>query len=334
MKLTMNLAEKSYDIIVGSGELENAHKYFNLQRKVLILTDSGVPEKYVHTVASQCKESVVVTIEAGEGSKSLESVEKICTEMLSHGFTRTDAALAVGGGVVGDLCGFVASCYQRGIDFYNIPTTLLSQLDSSIGGKTAVNLAGVKNCVGAFHQPKGVLIDPDTLKTLDSRQLSSGLAEAIKMSATSDAQLFSFIEENSIENNIEEIIYRSLLIKKSVVEKDERETGLRRVLNFGHTVGHAIESVTGMLHGECVALGMLYLCSKDTRERLVKVLSKAKLPIECNESIDTLAETMSHDKKCDGGNIRYIYVEQIGTFSERTSGFSDFVKMLKEKNGI
>ena len=154
------------------------------------------------------------------------------------------------------------------------------------------------------------------------------------MSATSDAQLFSFIEENSIENNIEEIIYRSLLIKKSVVEKDERETGLRRVLNFGHTVGHAIESVTGMLHGECVALGMLYLCSKDTRERLVKVLSKAKLPIECNESIDTLAETMSHDKKCDGGNIRYIYVEQIGTFSERTSGFSDFVKMLKEKNGI
>ena len=155
----MNLAEKSYDIVIERGILKEANKYLNLQRKVLILTDTGVPTQYVQTVASQCKEAVVYTIEMGEGSKSLKSVEKICAEMLAHGFTRTDVAVAVGGGVVGDLCGFVASCYQRGIDFYNIPTTLLSQLDSSIGGKTAVNLAGVKNCVGAFHQPKCVLIE-------------------------------------------------------------------------------------------------------------------------------------------------------------------------------
>lgn len=333
----MNLAQKSYDIIIQRAELKNAHKYFNLQRKVLILTDSGVPAQYAQTVAAQCKESLIVTVDSGEGSKCLENVGKICEQMLKNGFSRTDAAVAVGGGVVGDLCGFVSSCYQRGIDFYNIPTTLLSQLDSSIGGKTAVNLAGVKNCVGAFYQPKGVLIDPDTLATLDRRQLASGLAEAIKMSATSDSALFEFIENENIEENIEEIIYRSLTIKKNVVEQDECESGLRRVLNFGHTVGHGIESVAGMsglLHGESVALGMLYLCSPDVRERLVKVLKKANLPTSYDVDFDAVVEAMKHDKKCDGEKIRYIYVDKIGSFCEYTSLFCDFVKMIKEKNGI
>ncbi len=337
MKLTMNLGEKSYDILIERGIIENADKYLDLQRKVLVLTDSGVPAKYAQAVAARCKQAVVVTIPEGEASKSFASLEMLCRTMQANGFSRSDAAVAVGGGVVGDLCGFAASCYQRGIDFYNIPTTLLSQVDSSIGGKTAVNLDNVKNSVGAFYQPKRVLVDPDTLRTLDPRQLSSGLAEAIKMSATSDVALFELIEKEDIEKNIDTIIHRSLMIKKNVVECDERETGLRRVLNFGHTVGHGIEScagLSGLLHGECVALGMLYLSSDKARERLIPVLKKAKLPATCEVDFDRVIEAMSHDKKKAGSAIHYVYVEDIGSFELRTQEFSDFVKMLKEYKGI
>ena len=177
----MNLAEESYDIIVERGILENASSFLNLNRRVLVVTDSGVPAQYAQTVANQCKNGIIFTVEQGEDSKSLDVFEKLLKSMLENNFSRKDAVVAVGGGVVGDLSGFAASAYMRGIDFYNIPTTLLSQIDSSIGGKTAINFGGVKNIVGAFYQPKKVLIDPSLLKTLPKRQVSNGLADAFEI---------------------------------------------------------------------------------------------------------------------------------------------------------
>ena len=190
----MNLNENSYDIVVERGLLKNAGKHLGLNRRVLVVTDSGVPASYAQSVAKQCAKPVICTIETGEGSKSLETFGHLLQTMMDHGFSRKDCVVAIGGGVVGDLSGFAASAYMRGIDFYNIPTTLLSQIDSSIGGKTAINFGGVKNIVGAFYQPKKVLVDPDLLKTLPERQISNGLAEAIKMALTSDEELFDIFE--------------------------------------------------------------------------------------------------------------------------------------------
>ena len=242
MNISMNLAENSYDIVVERGILAKAGEHLDLLRRVLVVTDSGVPEAYAKTVAAQCNEAIICTIEQGEDSKSMEGLSKLLQMMLTNNFSRRDCVVAVGGGVVGDLSGFAASTYMRGIDFYNIPTTLLSQIDSSIGGKTAINLGGVKNIVGAFYQPKKVLIDPDLLGTLPQRQIANGLAEAVKMALTCDSELFELIETKDIQENLDEIIVRSLQIKKNVVEQDERELGPRKILNFGHTVGHGIES--------------------------------------------------------------------------------------------
>ena len=200
MILRMELGADSYDIVVERGAISKVGEYFNLNRKVLILTDSGVPAEYAETVAAECTEPTVVTVPEGEGSKSLEVFGNVCKAMLEKSFTRGDCVVAVGGGVVGDLAGFVASAYMRGVDFYNIPTTLLSQVDSSIGGKTAVNLGEIKNIIGAFYQPKKVIIDPELLKTLPRRQILSGLSESIKMSLTCDKELFELIESNSFDD--------------------------------------------------------------------------------------------------------------------------------------
>ena len=193
--LRMNLGKDSYDILVERGALSRVGDILDLNRRVLILTDDGVPSDYAETVADACKQPVIVTVPQGENSKCAEALTDIWSVMLEHGFTRSDCVVAVGGGVVGDLAGFAAATFMRGIDFYNIPTTLLSQVDSSIGGKTAINHGGIKNCVGAFYQPVAVVIDPDVLVTLDKRQLTSGLAESVKMAATSDADLFARMEE-------------------------------------------------------------------------------------------------------------------------------------------
>ncbi len=274
MTVRMNLGENSYDIIVERSSLASADKYLNLNRNVLIVTDDGVPPIYSQTIAKLSKNPILITLKQGEDTKSFESLQKLCSIMLLNGFSRKDCVVAVGGGVIGDLSGFAAASFMRGIDFYNIPTTVLSQVDSSIGGKVAINFEGIKNIIGAFYQPKCVLIDPDVLNTLPQRQISNGLAEAVKMGLTSDASLFELFENGEIADNIEEIIIRSLNVKKSVVEQDEKEAGLRKILNFGHTIGHAIESnkFGELYHGECVALGMLYMCSQSVCERLIPVL--------------------------------------------------------------
>ena len=333
MRITVSLGEKSYDIHVERGALARVGELFPLDRRVLIVTDSGVPSAYAEAVVAACRSPKLVTVPMGEGSKSLQTLEMLLSTMLSEGFTRTDAVVAVGGGVVGDLAGFAAAAYMRGIDFYNVPTTLLSQVDSSIGGKTAVNLGSVKNVVGAFHQPRGVLIDPDVLRTLPSRQISAGLAEAIKMAATCDAALFERMEKEDLSAISDEIIVGALCIKRDVVQKDERESSLRRVLNFGHTLGHGYESaaaLSGLLHGECVALGMLHLCSPTVRARLIRVLEKAGLPTKSTLAADEVLSAVTHDKKADGDSIRYIYVEKIGEFCERREPIAEFCRKMKE----
>lgn len=332
MTIHMNLGKDSYDIIVKRGCISNAKQYLNLNRRVLVVTDSGVPAEYAKAVGAQCKESVICTVEMGEASKSLAVFEKLLGTMLEHGFSRKDCVVAVGGGVVGDLSGFAASAYMRGIDFYNIPTTLLSQIDSSIGGKTAINFGGVKNIVGAFYQPKKVLIDPELLGTLPKRQISNGLAEAVKMALTCDKELFDIFESKDIEENMDEIIVRSLNIKKNVVEQDEKESGLRKILNFGHTVGHGIESseeMSELYHGECVALGMIPMCGEAIRPRVIEVLKKCGLYQVINYDWDKITKAAFHDKKADGDNVTVTVVNEIGRYEMKTVKSADVIETAK-----
>lgn len=312
-RIPICLGDDSYDIILGCGALECAQRYFNLDRKVLILTDSKVPKKYAEAIAKSCKEPFIYTVPSGEKSKSFKNYKAILKFMSDNKFTRSDCAVAVGGGVVGDLCGFAASSYMRGIDFYNVPTTLLSQVDSSIGGKVAIDLDGYKNIVGAFYQPKAVLIDPETLLTLNIRQIRCGFAEALKMATTSDAELFEIFESGEYLEDIEKVIIHSLLIKKAIVERDVHESGERKVLNFGHTVGHAIESTSDLLHGECVALGMLFFCSDEVRSRLVPILDDIGLPTWADFDESEIYSFILRDKKADGDSITITYVSEIGT---------------------
>lgn len=314
MTIRMNLGENSYDIVVERGVLARAGEELRLGRRVFIITDEGVPAQYAECIAAQCAQPHIETVKQGETSKSIAVYEQLLEKMLSLGFDRGDCVVAVGGGVVGDLSGFVAASYMRGIDFYNIPTTVLSQIDSSIGGKVAVNLGRIKNIVGAFYQPKKVLIDPEVLSTLPARQIANGLAEAVKMSLTSDAELFALFEAQDAEESIDEIIIRSLNIKKNVVEQDEKEAGLRKILNFGHSIGHGIESKADLYHGECVALGMLPMCAPALRPRVAAVLEKLSLPTKVHLDAESVIEAMRHDKKMKDGKLTAVFVEKAGSF--------------------
>ncbi len=327
--LTVNLGENSYNIYVGCGLLKDASRLFDLNRRVLIVTDDGVPEEYSKILAAQCASSVVVTLPQGEKSKTLDSLALLLREMMAHGFDRKDCVVAVGGGMIGDLSGFAASCYMRGIDFYNIPTTILSQVDSSVGGKTGVNLDGIKNIVGAFKQPKGVIADRELLSSLPRRQIANGLSEAVKMAMTFDKELFELFERENADDCLEEIIVRSIAIKISVVEKDEKEAGLRKVLNFGHTIGHGIESLgLGYYHGECVALGMPPMCSGEIKARLIKVLEKLGLPTSASFDREAALSAVSHDKKSSNGKISAVFVNEIGTFDTKNLSIDELKALI------
>lgn len=331
MKIPVKASNGGYEIVLERGALQNIDKYLSLDRRVLVVTDDGVPQIYSKTVADMCRSAQILTLPQGESSKNADNLFLILQKLAHSGFTRTDCIIAVGGGVVGDISGFAASIYMRGIDFYNIPTTVLSQVDSSVGGKTAIDFAGYKNIVGAFYPPRAVIIDPETLCTLPHRQISNGLAECVKMSLTSDRELFEFIENNEIEANIDRIIYRSLLIKKDVVEQDERESGLRRILNFGHTLGHAIEVNTELYHGECVAIGMMYMCSDPVRNRLKKVLDRLNLPTSMPCGAHELSDAILRDKKMSGEDITLVYVNEPGSFEIKTVSAEQFINEVSGK---
>jgi len=332
MLFQVTMKDQTYDVIIERNSLKNIENYLDLNRKVLIITDDGIPSLYIEKVLEKCNNGFVYTIKQGEASKNFSNYEKILDYMIENKFLRTDCIIAIGGGVVGDLSGFVAATYMRGITFYNIPTTLLSQVDSSVGGKTAIDKGGIKNIVGAFYPPKKVVIDPNVLRTLDNRQFYAGLVEAIKMGATSDKELFELIKNSdNIDKDIEQVIIKSIKVKKDVVEQDPNEKGLRKILNFGHTVGHAIES-SGMfnelLHGECVGIGMLYFSSEQVKQKIYETLQKYDLPTTCSIEQNQLLNYILLDKKRRNDYLSIIYVDKIGSFEIKNLSIEEVKKYL------
>lgn len=335
MKLHMDLGKNSYDIILERGCIHKLTEYIKVDRNVIIISDDGVPSEHIQAVRKQLPHCFVHIVKQGEGAKSLEVFKELCEALLEHQFSRSDLIIALGGGVVGDLSGYVAASYMRGIDFIQIPTTTLSQIDSSIGGKVAINLHNVKNIIGAFYQPKIVFIDPNTLDTLPRRHYINGLVEALKAGLIYDPSLFSLFETGDIDQDIEVIIAKALQVKKAVVEQDEKEHGLRKILNFGHTIGHAIETsyhLKDFYHGECVALGMLYFISDEALKERVKVIyQKLGLVDHVPANIEVWLQIMRNDKKANHDEVDTIWVHEAGKAKIKTMKFSE-LKELMEKS--
>jgi 3-dehydroquinate synthase len=336
----VSLGHRSYVIKVGGGLLPRLGAEcaaLKLGQRCAVITDSNVGKKFARTalksLATSGFEPVLVTIPAGEKSKRIAVVEKCCDQLAAHRLERKSFLVALGGGVVGDLAGFVAATYLRGIPFVQVPTTLLAQVDSSVGGKTGVNLKSGKNLVGAFYQPRLVLCDLDTLKSLPRREYISGLAEVIKNGIIYDAILFAQLERNLPKllqrdaATLAAVVARCCEIKAEVVGQDETESGLRAILNFGHTIGHAIENSSGygkFLHGEAIAIGQV-AAAKLSHEilglpagdaaRIEKLFVKAGLPVKIKlngAQRPKLFAAMKLDKKVSDGEIKFVLAEKIG----------------------
>lgn len=332
----VNLGSRSYDVLCEYQLLENAAQQIQqvgLKGKAAVITDSNVGSFYAQTLISQLEatgyQTSLHTVPAGEASKSMHNVELLCREMTQQAHDRSSFVIALGGGVVGDLAGFVASVFYRGIPFVQIPTTIVSLVDSSVGGKTGVNIAEGKNLVGAFHQPRLVLADPATLSSLPGREYREGYAEAIKHAAIRDAPMFAELEALAASDQAPpaELIARNIAIKARVVEEDEQETsGTRALLNFGHTIGHGIEAAVPygtLLHGEAISLGIraALLLSQDystlsatESQRVLKLLEKFELPLTLPDSIKTqdILEKMKRDKKFSGGTVHFVLLRALG----------------------
>ena len=275
----------------------------------------------------------IIKVTPGEQSKSLKVYEMIISELLVHRYSRNLTIVSIGGGVIGDLAGFIASSYLRGVKFIQVPTTLLSQIDSSIGGKVAINFNTRKNVIGAFYHPDLVLIDPLFLNTLSKRQFNNGMAELIKYALIKDKDLFNKIMIAESINNIDDFIYQALIIKKEIVEKDELDHHTRHLLNFGHTIGHAIESYYQFdkyLHGEAVAIGMAMITRKnDFHQEIVKILTKYNLPTTINIEPHKLFEFMQNDKKkTNTDTIKIVLLKKIGQAYLKTIRISDIIDYL------
>lgn len=329
-KLTVNVG-KTYEIIIEKGIMQECGTYIkkvSSAKKVCVITDSNVAPLYLDRVVSGLeKEGYEVfsfIFKAGESSKTTAVIVEMVEFLAEKGLTRKDLVVALGGGVCGDMAGFAAAVYLRGIDFVQIPTTLLSQVDSSVGGKTGVDLPQGKNLCGAFHQPVLVLIDPLALHTLSDHYFSDGMGEVIKAGCIKSAQLFEKIENKDVKENIEEIIFECVDIKRSVVERDEKEQGERALLNFGHTIGHGIEKLhnfSGVSHGEAVGIGMLMiseigekagLTEKGTADRIKAVLEKYNMKTSDNHSAESIIEAMQSDKKRTLNGINFVMLKSIG----------------------
>ena len=330
-ELTVDLGERSYPIVIGSGLLGGGFDAggFLAGGDCLVVTNEIVRPLYCDALRASLGDRNVSVVELpdGEEHKTLRSVETVIDALVSSGANRDTTVVALGGGVVGDIAGFAAAAYMRGVAFVQVPTTLLAQVDSSVGGKTGVNHSGGKNLIGAFHQPRLVLIDTDTLATLPDRELSAGLAEVIKHAAIADAGYFDWLEDamdRVLQRDAEALgktIARSCEIKAAVVAEDERERGRRALLNFGHTFGHAIERCAGYgewLHGEAVAAGMIMAAELSglpgpEQRRLRSLIEKARLPIRVEGiAAGTLREAMTLDKKVLAKRLRFILLDRLG----------------------
>lgn len=310
------------EILLGES-LKNLKNYVEI-KKTVIITDKTVRGLY----GKHFSEFIVIEVEPGENSKTLENAERIYEQLLELEVDRSYMIVGVGGGVICDLSGFIASTYMRGLEFGFAPTTILAQTDASIGGKNGVNLKKYKNIIGTFNQPRFVLCDFDVLKTLPKKEMECGFAEIIKHAAIGDKELFLYLEEN-MENAlklhrtaIEKIIHESILVKTKVVESDEKEQGERRKLNFGHTFGHAIEKATGMEHGHAISIGMVVAANlsfvkgmlpKEEVDRLVRLLEKFNLPTRIESDKKVILDAIRKDKKREGEVINFVLLEKIGT---------------------
>lgn len=334
--MRVNLVNHQYDIYIKRDALDSVGEWVSdlwQPQKVAVVTDSTVAPLYSQVVVDQLVNNgfdpTLFIVPAGEASKSLEQAAAIYDFLADQGFTRSDGVIALGGGVIGDLAGFAASTYMRGIHFLQIPTTLLAQVDSSIGGKTGVNTGRAKNLVGTFSQPDGVLIDPDVLETLEPRRVREGIAEIIKAAAIADLNLWHLLEQLKDEADLllhaEEVIKAALNVKRKVVEEDVFDNGNRLILNFGHTIGHAVENTAGygvVSHGEAVAIGMVSINNyaekqssspKGSTAALKKMLRKFNLPTAYdNWDSEKLFSAITHDKKTRGSQIKVILLAEIG----------------------
>ncbi len=329
---------KPYDIFIERGIINSCAEYakkLSSAQKITIVSDTNVAPLYLDAVAASLKggnfEVNSFIYDAGEKSKRLDTIADIYESLADFGMTRKDIIIALGGGVCGDMAGFAASSYLRGIDFIQIPTSLLSQVDSSVGGKTGVDLPQGKNLVGAFHQPIAVLIDPDALKTLPDEFITDGMGEVIKYGCIKDAEFFEFLEKYNALENIESVIETCVKIKRDVVSRDEREKGERMLLNFGHTLGHAIEKLNGfegITHGMAVAIGMVLIAragekngftEAGTADKLIRLCQKYNLPTSTELSFSAIAQAAKSDKKSSGGGINLVLLSKIGeSFTRKT----------------
>ena len=339
-KIRIELGERGYDIHVGAGLLDKAGELISgacKGRTAAVVTNKKIGNLYANRLIKSLGKSgisaQVITIPSGERSKTLSTVARIYEKLLDMKLDRGGMVIGLGGGVIGDIAGFAAATYLRGVDFVQIPTSLLAQVDASVGGKTGVDLPRGKNLVGAFHQPKIVIIDISVLRTLPVREFRCGLAEIIKHGIIRDSEYFTFIEKNlkAIKrqdvNVLERAIEQSCEIKADVVQQDERESGLRRILNYGHTVGHAIESLTGYKkykHGEAVSIGMVTAAlaareigsaDADLVDRIVGILKAAGLPCALPTGIShrEIVTAMGLDKKVAHGRLHVVLVNFIGS---------------------
>ena len=311
------------------GGAERLSDFFDTGRKTMLVTDTGIPEKWVSLIKSQLPQHAVFRFPAGEASKSAETLAALLKALLDNGFNRSDVILALGGGVVTDLAAFAAGIYLRGVTCYSIPTTLLAQADAAVGGKNGIDFGGVKNSVGLFRAPEKTLIDPAFLETLDARQTANGTAEIVKIALALDAGLFEALEASGGKVT-DEILFRAIELKRKIVASDETEqTGARRVLNFGHTLGHGIEIAAGgaLLHGEAVALGMLPMTTEGTKKRLTVLYEKIGLPLSAGYDRETAYRAMKHDKKAGENGVICVMVSKPGEYAFRVLGDEELKKL-------
>ncbi|MGZ5049612.1 MAG: 3-dehydroquinate synthase [Methylobacter sp.] len=356
-KLLVELGKRSYPIYIGSGLLGQSELLVNhiKSKQVVVVTNETIAPLYLDKVVKNLSGYVVETVilPDGEQFKSLDFVTRIFDKLLANKFSRNATLIALGGGVIGDMGGFAAACYLRGIPFLQIPTTLLAQVDSSVGGKTGVNHPLGKNMIGAFYQPQCVIADADVLDTLDDRQLAAGLAEVIKYGLIRDAEFFQWLEANIdalLSRDKQALAYaieRSCINKAEIVAEDETESGVRATLNLGHTFGHAIETGSGYgayLHGEAVAIGTCQAADLSRRKgwlndddvaRIIALFKKANLPVEPPAQLDSdrFLELMAVDKKNVDGQIRLILLEKIGMATLPTDVAKELLEMTLKTYG-
>lgn len=331
MKTISVATGRPYNILIERGLIKSCGdeiRKVSRAKRVMVISDSNVFPIYGETVVNSLKnngfEVFISVFEAGEQSKRLETIYNFYNKLANNGFTRSDLIVALGGGVTGDMSGFTASTYLRGIEFVQIPTSLLSQVDSSVGGKTGVDIPQGKNLVGAFWQPNVVLIDPDTLSTLTDHFFSDGMAEVIKYGCIKNEDLFNTLSEKNAKEIIDDIIYECVKIKRDVVEIDECDHGERALLNFGHTLGHAIEkeyNFEGISHGQAVAIGMVMMTKASelanitpsgTADKIAELCKKYNLPISDKTPIENIVKSSFSDKKSSASNISLIVLNKIG----------------------